>query len=207
VPGIKICGLWREPDVEYVNEAGPEYAGFVFAPSRRQVSPQRAEELRAGLRAGIVPVGVFVNAPVAEIRALVADGIIDLAQLHGDEDEGFVAELRDAGVPVIKAVRVTGADAVAQGARSRADYVLYDHGPGGTGQSFDWGLLAEVSRPYFLAGGVNLRNIERAVALNPFAIDVSSGAEVDGTKDRDTIIALVRAAHGDNGRDEGKEQR
>ena len=83
---IKICGLFRSEDIDYVNEARPDYVGFVFAESRRQVSPEQAANLRSRLANGIVPVGVFVNAPAANIAALYRDGVISIAQLHGAED-------------------------------------------------------------------------------------------------------------------------
>lgn len=194
---IKICGLFREQDISFANEAEPDYIGFVFAESRRQVSPAEALRLREGLKDGITPVGVFVNAPIETILPLYRDGVISLAQLHGTEDEAYIADLKSrCTAPVIKAVRAEalgGAGAL----RTQADYLLFDNGAGGTGQAFDWSLLvpqaaAGESVPWFLAGGVSLSNIDRAIRLNPYCIDVSSGAETGGLKDRDKILALVR---------------
>jgi phosphoribosylanthranilate isomerase len=196
---IKICGLFREEDVGFANEAGPDYAGFVFAPSRRQVSPARATQLRARLRGGIAPVGVFVNAPADLVAGLCRDGVISLAQLHGNEDAAYVRALREAcpSLPVIKAVRAENREAVLKAAETGADYLLLDPGGGGTGESFDWALLEggeffkALPVPCFLAGGITVYTIEAALALKPFGIDLSSGAETGGFKDRDKMIRLV----------------
>ncbi|MDR3207692.1 MAG: phosphoribosylanthranilate isomerase [Oscillospiraceae bacterium] len=192
MPKIKICGLRRARDVAYVNEAGPDYVGFVFAPSRRRVSPFEAEGLRAGLRDGIVPVGVFVNASPDDVAALYRAGVIELAQLHGGEDEAYIAALKVlCGVPVIRAVRMDRQDVPAD---TGADYLLLDGGAGGLGQGFDWGRIPSGGKPFFLAGGITVDNIRAATALRPYAIDVSSGAETDGEKDREKVLALVAAA-------------
>ncbi len=111
---IKICGLFREQDIEYVNEARPDYSGFVFAKSRRQVSAGQARKLRSRLADGIVSVGVFVNSPVEEIAGLYRGGVISIAQLHGDEDEEYIARLKEAGggVPVIKVIKAADAQSL-----------------------------------------------------------------------------------------------
>ena len=199
---IKICGLFREEDIDFANDAGPDYAGFVFAPSKRQVSPAQAARLRERLRDGVAPVGVFVNAEPGLVAALFRDGVISLAQLHGDEDAASVGALRKASpaLPVIKAVRAESREAVLEAARTGADYLLLDHGKGGTGESFDWALLEggeffkTLPLPCFLAGGITVYNAEAALALKPFGIDVSSGAETGGVKDRDRMIRLVEIA-------------
>jgi phosphoribosylanthranilate isomerase len=195
---IKICGLFREEDIDYANEAMPDYVGFVFAPSRRQLTPARASALRARLRDGITPVGVFVDAPVESIAALYKEGIIALAQLHGHEDAAYIAALkRLCPAPVIKAARITaGDDARRALLMDAADFFLFDNGAGGTGQAFDWNLLPELTarlqKPYFLAGGLSGDNIAAALALRPFAVDVSSGAETNGVKDRSKMLELVQ---------------
>ena len=199
---IKICGLFREEDVEYINEAGVDYAGFVFAESRRRVSGGLAERLRGRLGAGVVPVGVFVDAAPEEIAALYRGGVIDMAQLHGAEDGGYIARLKEKSaeggglepIPVIKTVM--GADmGRANASAEGADYCLVDSGAG-SGRAFDWGLIepGAFSMPWFLAGGITVGNVGRAAGLNPFAVDVSSGAETDGVKDRDKILRLATAA-------------
>ena len=178
---IKICGLFREDDICAANEAMPDYIGFVFAPSRRQVTFKQAENLRKRLDDGIVPVGVFVNSPIEDILALYQAGVISIAQLHGGEDEGYIARLP---MPVIKAVKPY------ESRQTRADVLLLDSGAG-SGRAFDWARIGRIEKPWFLAGGVSLENIDEAMKYKPYAIDVSSGAETDGLKDRKKIIALT----------------
>jgi phosphoribosylanthranilate isomerase len=182
---IKICGLFRDADIAYANEALPDYVGFVFAESRRRVSAQTAEKLRAGLDARIAPVGVFADAPADEIAALVKNGVIDLVQLHGREDDGYIAALRAlCAAPIIQAgFRETD-----------ADFMLLDNGSGGTGAAFDWNVIGARRKPFFLAGGIHLENIDRAMGFAPYAIDISGGAETDGVKDAEKMTALVRKA-------------
>lgn len=194
---LKICGLFREADIACVNAAGPDYIGFVFAKSRRQVTHAQALTLRELLRPGIVPVGVFVNAPEEEIARLYREGIIEIAQLHGGESRAYVDGLKQKGIPTIKAVRVESEADILSHMDSPADYLLLDNGAGGTGTAFDWGVLSTCTRPYFLAGGVNLDNIAEAIAHKPYCIDVSSGAEADGVKDGEKIRRLVETVHKD----------
>jgi phosphoribosylanthranilate isomerase len=199
---IKICGLFRLEDAGLVNAAQPDYAGLVFAPSRRQVDVKTARAIRERLSAAIVTVGVFADADIAFIEGLYREGVISIAQLHGNEDDGYIRELKGrCGVPVIKAVRFTedgGPSAVPISADSAADYLLFDSGAG-TGRRFDWKqpifvkLLQTSGRPWFLAGGINIGNIMEAVALKPFCIDVSSGAESAGLKDAGKVRQLVKA--------------
>ncbi|MDR1326106.1 MAG: phosphoribosylanthranilate isomerase [Treponema sp.] len=196
---IKICGLFREEDIDYANEAMPDYVGFVFAPSRRQLTAAQAAALRARLREGITPVGVFVDAPVERIAALYNEGIFALAQLHGHEDAAYLAALkRLCPAPLIKAVRISR-DTQHALSMDAVDFFLFDNGAGGTGQTFDWGILPDLTaclrKPYFLAGGLNGDNITAALALKPFAIDVSSGAETNGVKDRGKMLSLVQQVH------------
>jgi phosphoribosylanthranilate isomerase len=202
VAKIKICGLFRDDDIDFANEAGPDYAGFVFAPSRRQVSPAQAARLRGRLKSSITPVGVFVDAPVDLVAELCRDGVAGMAQLHGQEDAAYIAAFREAapGIPVIKAVRAESRETVLKTAETGADYLLLDQGSGGTGAAFDWALLdggalfGTLSVPCFLAGGITLYNAKAALALKPFGIDVSSGVETEGVKDRDKMIRLVEIA-------------
>lgn len=192
----KLCGLSRPCDIIAVNALHPDYIGFVFAKkSKRYVSPCRARELKNMLCACIQSVGVFVNEPVENVAELLSSGVIDIAQLHGKEDEAYIASLRAlTDKPIIKAFRIDTAEDVAAANASSADYVLLDSGNGGTGTVFDWQLLSGITRPYFLAGGLNPENAEEAVrALHPYAVDVSSGIETDGLKDETKMTAFLAA--------------
>lgn len=191
---IKICGLLRPEDIEYVNEALPDYIGFVFARSRRQVTEEQAELLKKSLDKRIHAVGVFVNAPMEDAVGLLENGVIDIAQLHGNEDEAYVEELKSkTRCPVIKAVKVESTEDILTMQNNPADYLLLDHGAGGTGEAFDWSLASDCRKPFFLAGGIHAGNVENALEkLSPYAIDLSSGVETDGVKDREKIIEIVR---------------
>lgn len=192
---IKICGLQREEDVSYVNEVSPEYVGFIFVEGRRRrIAPERAENLRKLLKPGIVPVGVFINEEPEIVASLLERGIIEIAQLHGQEDEAYIRKLRGlTGQPLIKAFRVETVEDVRRAEQFPSDYILLDNGIGGTGRAFDWSLLAGVSRPYFLAGGLCAENIAQALAhARPFGVDVSSGVETDGRKDPQKIRDFVQ---------------
>jgi phosphoribosylanthranilate isomerase len=202
---IKICGLFRDEDIDYVNEGRPDYIGFVFAQSKRQVSTALAQYLRFRLADGIVPVGVFVNTPIPEVAALYHNGVISIAQLHGGEDESYIAQLKrksaennkNKPIPVIKVIK---SEDLKNGLPvTAADYYLIDSGAG-TGKPFNWKALkpSNIEKPWFLAGGINLKNIEKAMAHNPFAVDISSGAETGGIKDRGKILQLIIAARKGN---------
>lgn len=191
---IKICGLFRDCDIDYVNEAMPDFIGFVFAKSRRQVSEAWAEAMRPRLRSEITPVGVFVNESLAKVAQLLKDSIIEIAQLHGAENEQYIKELKSlTNKPIIKAVRVLSHEDIEGAQDTVADFLLLDNGTGGTGESFDWSLVSKVKKPFFLAGGLKANNIDQAIAAtNPYAADLSSGVETDGMKDRDKILEIVR---------------
>jgi phosphoribosylanthranilate isomerase len=192
---IKICGLFREKDIDFVNEAEPDYIGFVFAKSRRQVSELEALRLREKLKDGIIPVGVFVHAPLEQIASLYRNKVIAIAQLHGGEGEAYIAALKAlCPIPVIKVLSVEGPEIGGKGREpSRADYLLFDSGSGGTGTPFEWSLIDPpgMQSLWFLAGGLNADNIAEALDLNPYCVDVSSGVETGGVKDRNKIISLV----------------
>jgi len=196
---IKICGLFRPADIEYVNEALPDYVGFVFAKSRRQVTMDQAERLRNDLKAAIQTVGVFVNAPLEDVVSLLKSGVIDLAQLHGNEDDEYVECVKaQTQCPIIKAVRVESGKDIHKEQNSSADFLLLDHGSGGTGEVFDWKLAQGCRKPFFLAGGIHAGNVEHALEkLKPFAIDLSSGVETDGVKDKEKILEIVRRVRND----------
>lgn len=205
---IKLCGLRRIEEIELCNELGVDYIGFIFVTgSKRVVSDSQAKELKKHLAPTIKAVGVFVNESIERIVSLAAQGIIDVIQLHGKENNEYIQRLREAlsnysgaaldNMPIIKALAVSTYDDVALADTYASDYILLDSGPGGTGSTFNWALGGSMNRPYFLAGGLNLQNIESALATcHPMAVDVSSGIETDGVKDlakmRD-FVAKVRA--------------
>jgi len=199
MPKIKICGLFREQDIEFANEAKPDFTGFVFAEkSKRFVSAKQAENLRKNLAKEIIPVGVFVNAKINDIISLHKNGIIDIIQLHGGETDEYIEELKNrCEAKIIRALNLNTAQPELHIAISTKEgscnYILLDSKTPGSGHTFNWECLRgmDLSKNIFLAGGVNLENIKEAVKLNPFAVDVSSGAETDGVKDREKVLRLV----------------
>ncbi len=199
---IKICGLFRAEDIEYANEIKPDYIGFVFAKSRRQISYEEAKQLKSKLNSGIVAVGVFVDAPVKEVVKCLEHGIIDVAQLHGSETEEDIQYIKAVTrKPVIKAIKVRQLVDIEAWLDSSADYLLLDNGQG-TGQSFDWKILNDINdinRKFFLAGGIHADNIQDAIlSVSPYCIDVSSGAETDGTKDINKMRKLTEKVRSSN---------
>ena len=147
---IKLCGLSRRCDIECVNELCPDYIGFVFAKkSKRYVSPEKAKELKFLLSPDIKAVGVFVDEPIENIVKLLSDNIIDLAQLHGSEDEEYIARLKAlTDKPVIKAFRIKSENDITSAKNCKADFILLDSGAG-TGRSFNWNLLENIDRPIY----------------------------------------------------------
>ncbi len=196
---VKICGLCRPDDVRFVNAARPDYCGFVIdvPSSRRNVSPGTLRALRAGLAAGITPVGVFVDAPVELVARLLGEGIIGAAQLHGREDAAYIAALRArTRQPIWQAIQMRAPADVERANRSLADLVLLDAGAGG-GTTFDWALLSGVTRPFALAGGLHTGNLAQAMRTGAVLLDVSSGAETDGKKDFHKIQSIVQTIKGE----------
>ncbi len=213
---IKFCGLTRLSDIEAVNELKPEYVGFVFwEKSRRFVSGEKALELKKALLPGIKAVGVFVDEEPEKIASLLTEGIIDIAQLHGNEDEEYIERLRKliGDKPIIRAFVVKGGEGTGSGEANKseairkeletikvssADYLLLDSGKG-TGQTFNWELIKEagIEKPFFLAGGLGPENVAQAIeTLHPYAVDVSSGIETDGLKDPEKMREFaVNAVH------------
>ena len=192
---ITLCGLSRPCDIGAANELKPDYIGFVFAPkSKRYVTPEKAMELKQMLLPEIQSVGVFVNEKPETVVKLLQDGTIDIAQLHGAEDEEYIIQLRQlTDKPIIKAFRIETASDIEKALQSTADYLLLDSGAG-TGTVFDWKLIQNIKRPYFLAGGLDADNAAEAVnTLRPYALDVSSGIETSGLKDKSKMAAFVSA--------------
>ena len=191
-PKIKICGLRRKEDIEAVNEIKPDLIGFVFVEGRKRfVSYEDAKVLRAGLSKDITAVGVFINEDIETVADLINDGTIDIAQLHGDEDNSYIDRLKELigdsqkdrapdEFRIIKAIQIGSEDDLNEVEASHADMILLDSGTG-SGEIFNWQLLKNVKRPFFLAGGLDITNIERAVnEIHPYGVDVSSGVETDG---------------------------
>jgi len=189
---VKICGLSLREHIEYVNEARPDFIGFVFAESPRKVSATTARTLRSVLIEGIIPVGVFVNHPLDEVLKLVDDGTVEMVQLHGGENQDYIRSLKaQSSVPIVQAIDMHTFPEGLE--KTEVDMLLLDNGRGGTGQPFDWTRTNGIEKKFFLAGGLNLHNVKQAItATRPYAVDISSGVERAGRKDRDLIIETVR---------------
>ena len=190
---IKICGLTRMEDIDAVNVSKPDYVGFVFySKSRRCISVSQAARLKAALNPDIQAVGVFVNEDARIIEEIARQNIIDLIQLHGQETEEMIKNLRGTvKKPIIKAVPVQSGEDIEKWKSSIADYLLFDNGAGGTGKTFRWDYINGYEKPFFLAGGLNLQNLEEAYAQGAYALDLSGGAETDGIKDPEKIERIV----------------
>ena len=197
---LKFCGLTREADIRAANETRPDYIGFVFAESRRRVTDEQAARLRALLSPGIQAVGVFVNDDPTHIALLANRGLIDLIQLHGSESAAYIQRLRTmTAAPIICALRVGKQTDIKRAESNLVDFLLLDtytkDAYGGSGRTFDWSLIGEVGKPYFLAGGLNESNIIHAMRTGAYALDLSSGIETDGVKDAEKmrrVAALVK---------------
>lgn len=192
---IKLCGLSRNCDIDVVNKLKPDFIGFVlWQKSSRFVTKEKAFELKSLLNPDIKAVGVFVDEKPETVAELLNLGIIDMAQLHGSENEEYIEDLKKlSDKPIIKAFRVKTKQDIIDAQKSSADYVLLDSGAG-TGNAFDWDLIQNIKRPYFLAGGLDTCNAETAVKkLKPYAVDVSSGIETNRLKDKDKMTAFVVA--------------
>ncbi|WEV53820.1 phosphoribosylanthranilate isomerase [Leuconostocaceae bacterium ESL0723] len=182
---IKLCGNFRLVDADYLNQARPDLAGIILAPDhRRSVDRDFAQNFRQQLRDDIPLVGVFVNPTLDEVRSY--QGIIQYAQLHGQESENLVAAIQAAGLPVIKQMQPDQLET------TQATMRLVDPGAG-SGTSFNWQRLEDSTTPTILAGGLNLDNLAQAITTaQPNYVDISSGSEVDGVKDLATMQALVQ---------------
>lgn len=197
---IKICGLTRTEDIDMANEFLPDYVGFVFAKSRRQVSAAQAKELKKRLRPGIKAVGVFVNEKPENIAEIANQGIIDLIQIHGDEDAAYCRQLRSlTQAPIIKAVRVQAENDFSGIEEFDCDYYLFDtlssKQYGGTGKAFDHSILynKKIKKPFFVAGGLNKNNVATVIeVIKPFGVDTSGGVESDGFKDINKIKEFIK---------------
>lgn len=201
-PRVKLCGMFRDADVQAVADAHPDMCGFIvdFPKSHRSVTPSQLEGLGGKLLecepagAPIWRVGVFVDMPLERLVAVVGSGAVDLVQLHGNEDAAFVEQLRNrTGVGIIQAFRIRSAADVAAAEESAADLILLDNGQG-TGEGFDWSLVSSVGRPFMLAGGLGPENVAQAISeVRPWGVDMSSGIESGRLKDPAKMAAAVAA--------------
>ena len=204
---IKICGLKRTEDIRIVNHYLPDYCGFIvnFPKSHRSLTIEEVKNLAVKVdRTHIKVVGVFVNEPLSHVAELLNDGTLDLAQLHGNETEQYIKELKNlTEKKIIKAFAVKDAQSLKTANKSSADYILLDQGQG-SGMTFDWSILKDekaihlkesfgvLTRECFLAGGLNAENIEEAIReFHPYAVDLSSAVETDRVKDEKKIREII----------------
>lgn len=202
---LKICGIRRPEDIASLNMYPPDYAGFVFSQSKRQVTPQQAKELISSLSGAIKRVGVFVNEEPEWVCSIAAYSGLTVVQLHGDETDNYIEAVRRRlpQIEIWKAVRVKNAGSLEQAQLSTADMLLYDafssSAYGGTGQTANWDLICNfpAGRPFFLAGGLDLGTCKKAMhTIAPAGIDLSSGVETNGYKDREKISKIVSLVKG-----------
>ncbi|SES89001.1 phosphoribosylanthranilate isomerase [Natronincola peptidivorans] len=184
---VKICGLTREEDIDYANKVMPDYVGFVFADSKRQVTVERAKELTEKLDKRIRKVGVFVNAPIEAVKITAERCKLDILQFHGEEKP---EELKDVSQEIWKSFRIKNVDSFKELNHYKVDGYLLDTyvkgEMGGTGKAFDWNIpTSEIKDKYIiLAGGLTPENVEEAIKkIRPNVVDISSGVESNGLKD------------------------
>ena len=185
---VKICGLSTKEAVETAVSAGADYIGFVFAPSKRQVTLEQAAELAKLIPVNVKKVGVFVSPSRAQLLEAIEKVGLDLIQVHGQVADDLFEDLPCTS---IQAVQVDGEGHVSN---SRADYLLFDAPVAGSGKTFDWGQLdtSGLAQPFFIAGGLNEDNVAKAIQhFTPYAVDVSSGVETDGQKDHEKIRRFI----------------
>ena len=196
---IKICGLKRLEDIEIVNKYKPDYIGFVFADSKRKVTHDFACKMKKNLDSSIESVGVFVDEDIDVIIKLYDEGIIEIAQLHGLENEEYIKKLKQKSnyqLKIINAIEMSDEKDLLEYENSFADYLLLDSGKG-SGKTFDWRLIRkDLKKDFFLAGGLNSENIAKAIEeFNPYAVDLSSGVETNGYKDEFKIKKVMEAVN------------
>lgn len=189
---LKICGLRRQEDIDYVNELKPDFIGFILTPGfRRSIDRETAARLKARLSPDIRAVGVFVDDDAGKINSFVTAGILDMVQLHGSESPDFCCKIQ---APVIKCFRCSPGGAARLNDYD-CEYFMFDSGAG-SGQAFDWGNIPKTQKKFFLAGGLGEHNLKAAIEqVKPFAVDISSGAETGGVKDYEKmkrIMEIVR---------------
>lgn len=195
---VKICGLQEVEHVRAAVDAGADAIGFVFANSRRQVTLSQAQRMTKEMSKDVVKIGVFVNETIENIEKYAKEVPLDYVQLHGDESIEYVNSI---SVPVIKAFSISSKEDVQSALTYDVDLYLFDTPSiefrGGSGKTFDWGVLDSEDIPkdkLILAGGLNAENVRVAIqTVHPFMVDVSSGVETDQRKDESKIRAFIRA--------------
>ena len=198
---LKICGIRRDEDIEMVNEIKPDFIGFVFAKSKRQIKVEKALLLRSKLSPDIKSVGVFVDESIDSVVESVKSGAIDIVQLHGKETNSYIKAIKDrVSVQVIKAIKIDSNN-MENKTYLDADFLLLDSGSG-SGKTFDWNVDLNLNKPLFIAGGINIDNIEEAYRLfHPYSFDLSSSVEIDGFKNLDKMKDIrykLDSLNGDN---------
>jgi phosphoribosylanthranilate isomerase len=218
IPQVKVCGITRLEDAELAVELGAWAVGMVFyEPSPRRCSREQALRITSALRKRVELCGVFVNAPLDEVVEAADELGLTLLQLHGDEGPAYCAEAgHRSGARVIKAVQVSSVGEVRDVERFHTDYHLLDARAstpgreglrGGTGESFDWSLLAarRSTVPLILSGGLRPDNVVSALTeasrqglrATPFAVDTASGTEAaPGRKDPELLRGFFAALEG-----------
>lgn len=195
---IKLCGMFRNSDIDYVNEAQPDYVGFIvmFPKSHRNIDLKTALQLKKRLSPKIQSVLVSVNVNISLLAKYANTGVANMFQLHGDENAEYISKLKKiTSIPIIKAIKVTSKSDIIQADNSGADFLLLDSG-NGSGKKFDHSLIIsdEIKTPFFLAGGLTPDNVREALlSVNPYGVDMSSGIETNKVKDREKILAAVKA--------------
>lgn len=195
---VKICGLMESQHVKTAVDAGVDAIGFVFAPSRRQVTIAKAQELAKNIPPGVLKIGVFVDASQDDIEQTFREVPLDFVQFHGDESSDFIEKV---GLPSIKVLSVYSDEDAKRFAHYETDYFLFDTPgtdfKGGSGRTFDWQLMKDAgvqSDKVILAGGLNADNVAQAIRMvHPYMVDVSSGVEVMRRKDDKLIRAFIKA--------------
>lgn len=193
---VKICGIQDVETAKIAYNNGADFLGFVFAESKRQVTPEKVKEIISELPSDILKVGVFVNLPFDETVLIAEFCGLDIIQLHGQETS---ESYKDSNFPIIKSVSVKPTGLNDKERIPESDYLLFDTWnksmAGGSGQTFDWNYLSSYSseKPFFLAGGLNAENVAEAIKhLSPFAVDISSGVETGGVKDHKKIVEFLK---------------
>ncbi len=199
---IKICGLRTPGDANVVNEAMPDYVGFILSEGyKRTVSEETAKLLGKFIDPQIQRVGVFVNEERARIKRLMYNGLIDIVQLHGNESDEYIDDLKGGEGSIIKVFKVDDNFDLSKAERSHADMIMFDSGTG-SGETFDWSRIKDCKRPFILAGGIGPGNIIQACeALRGsglYAVDMSSSVDKGGHKDEDLVVQAVNEAHSVN---------